>query len=535
MYAYLQQSMRETEERLVVEDGVDLSSLTDPNQEQPTLAWITDRLYLFNPSQLRWGMGTPALVYQTAVERKSKDLECRSDSEEESEHEEVQNMEDTYRPRSLIFVIEERPIAWTSWVFMRPPRHLKDLPPLTSYNRTLPNSNSTEAEDQACAHPSSISVACENDQEYYKMEQRKMKRARRMIRREKAERIIVADMKRMSALAFEKIRNSELAEPMPEVVDLELYIDFFRHRGEVPLKYRKIKIPKELKHLQRNVPSSSSDPNCSITKELTVNLCRMSAQELEEAISKKDTDENQAKTKEKDPGLCCKSLSRTKVASKGKSDDSDSDLENSNLENSDHESNQRASREPDKRVLAENVAAKSLLANVPGLSDFHLMQPQNVDQIINVAQVPAAKTQNQTTSQTSTPVTAHIQRIGQPRLEQKPENATPSTSSSTGHTTTKPSTLINILSQHLIRPANTVPSGSNVTGNSNGHASSTNTTSSGNNSNSTNSSTTTPTRRPPFINILSQQIIRPTQASKGAPNNGAYTVAETVLVSMLFT
>ncbi|VEN62493.1 unnamed protein product [Callosobruchus maculatus] len=380
-----------------------------------------------------------------------------------------------------------------------------------------------------------------------------MRKARRIIRREKAELRILAEMKRMSDLAFDELRNSESDEPSPEVVDLDLFIDFLKGRGKQPLRYKRVNLPHGvIKRLPKRVPS----PSRIITKELRVNICRLTKKEIEEKTSKKNRAKlaseslNRSKSSKKS---CESDLNGNKVASKGKPDDNDSDLENTNQRNTDHESNQRATPDTnqlDKRtplVLLHNVAARSVLANVPGLNDFHLMQPQNVDQIINVVQVPGAKTQMQTTSQTSTPVTAHIQRIGQPRpSEQKPENSTPvstnisnvvATSTSTGHTTTKtqPSTLINILSQQVIRPANIVPCGSAITGNSNGHTSNTNTTSSGNNSNSTcssgnSSSTTTPTRRPPFINILSQQIIRPTQASKGAPNNGAYTVTETVLV-----
>ncbi|KAJ8923694.1 hypothetical protein NQ315_010275, partial [Exocentrus adspersus] len=157
------------------------------------------------------------------------------------------------------------------------------------------------------------------------------------------------------------------------------------------------------------------------------------------------------------------------------------------------------------RVLLERISvdnksyARSVLANVPGLNDYQMMRPTNVNHIVNVVQVSGGRTAQTVpmqTTQTSTQVSPHIQRIGQPRVaDQKPEHSnsnasttTLTSASTTAKTTTTqpPSTLINILSQQIIRP---------VAGQSN-----------------------TIRRQTPLINILSQQIIRPSVPQKVTTN-----------------
>lgn len=151
------------------------------------------------------------------------------------------------------------------------------------------------------------------------------------------------------------------------------------------------------------------------------------------------------------------------------------------------------------RIHVDNKSyARSVLANVPGLNDYQMIRPSNVDHIVNVVQVSGGRsTQNvpMQTTQTSTQVSPHIQRIGQPRVvDQKPEHSSsiPSTTTFTTTTTTakttttQPSTLINILSQQIIRPVAT--------------------------------QSNTVRRQAPLINILSQQIIRPSQTQKTATN-----------------
>ncbi|CAH0562505.1 unnamed protein product [Brassicogethes aeneus] len=134
--------------------------------------------------------------------------------------------------------------------------------------------------------------------------------------------------------------------------------------------------------------------------------------------------------------------------------------------------------------------SSSLLNSVPGMDNYEHIRPANVNHIVNVVQIsggrPASNVSAQNT-QTSTQVTPHIQRIGQPRTE-KPEQTdseTPEIPTSTHAsatvtsgkpTTSQPSTLINILSQQIIRPGQ---------------------------------SNCVRTRPSPLINILSQQIIRP--------------------------
>ncbi|KAK5639316.1 hypothetical protein RI129_011808 [Pyrocoelia pectoralis] len=135
-------------------------------------------------------------------------------------------------------------------------------------------------------------------------------------------------------------------------------------------------------------------------------------------------------------------------------------------------------------------SASSVLAQVPGLNDLQMIRPSSVDRIVQVVQVPGARSVNNIpipNTQTSTQITPHIQRIGQPRTE-KPlpsdsemvvatTTATPSLT--TSNTTTESPTLINILSQQVVRPGNQ------------------------------NNCVNTKPRTSPLINILSQQIIKP--------------------------
>ncbi|GJQ66974.1 hypothetical protein Trydic_g21912 [Trypoxylus dichotomus] len=135
---------------------------------------------------------------------------------------------------------------------------------------------------------------------------------------------------------------------------------------------------------------------------------------------------------------------------------------------------------------SKKADAKSVLANIPGLNDTELIQPAPVDSIVQVVQIAGGRQNsavNSTNTQTSTQVSPHIQRIGQPR--DKPETSTENTNTvttiKTSTTNSKPAstqspTLINILSQQIIRPGQSNSSRS-LSG--------------------------------PLINILSQQVIRP--------------------------
>lgn len=161
--------------------------------------------------------------------------------------------------------------------------------------------------------------------------------------------------------------------------------------------------------------------------------------------------------------------------------------------------------------LEKRPDAKSVLANVPGLNDLQLIRPSVVDQIVQVVQIaggrPASNVAPQNT-QTSTQVSPHIQRVGQPRND-KPEQtseaptttsvATSTTASAAKPVASQPSTLINILSQQIIRPSQ-----SNCIRN----------------------------RTSPLINILSQQIIRP--ATTALPATKSTTSTNTAEVSRFF-
>lgn len=152
----------------------------------------------------------------------------------------------------------------------------------------------------------------------------------------------------------------------------------------------------------------------------------------------------------------------------------------------------------------KTFSINSLLNNVPGLHDTEMMRPSAVDNVVQVVQIAGGRssaTVQTPNNQTSTQVTPHIQRIGQPRID-KPESNTPDATTVTKSSTTttnakpssaQPSTLINILSQQIIRPgqsANTRPP------------------------------------RPPYINILSQQIIRPANSTTSSKHSTNTTSAE---------
>lgn len=143
------------------------------------------------------------------------------------------------------------------------------------------------------------------------------------------------------------------------------------------------------------------------------------------------------------------------------------------------------------RVILERLPLnsnyiRSVLSNVPGLNDYEMIRPSNVNHIVNVVQISGGRSTTTVpvqNTQTSTQISPHIQRIGQPRSD-KPEHNTNSevtaTTTSTLTTikpsTSQPSTLINILSQQMIRPGQ---------------------------------SNCVRSRSSPLINILSQQIVRP--------------------------
>ncbi|RZC42806.1 uncharacterized protein BDFB_000684 [Asbolus verrucosus] len=154
------------------------------------------------------------------------------------------------------------------------------------------------------------------------------------------------------------------------------------------------------------------------------------------------------------------------------------------------------------RLPLDSNYVRSVLSNVPGLNDYEMIRPSNVNHIVNVVQISGGRSTSSVpvqNTQTSTQITPHIQRIGQPRSD-KPEHNTnseipvmttappASTSTTIKPSTSQPSTLINILSQQIIRPGQ-----SNCVRN----------------------------RSSPLINILSQQIIRPatTQINKATTNS----------------
>ena len=154
------------------------------------------------------------------------------------------------------------------------------------------------------------------------------------------------------------------------------------------------------------------------------------------------------------------------------------------------------------RLPLDSNYVRSVLSNVPGLNDYEMIRPTNVNHIVNVVQISGGRSTSTVpvqNTQTSTQITPHIQRIGQPRSDKPEHNSnsdmpttstsvTPASAASTKPSTSQPSTLINILSQQIIRPGQ-----SNCVRN----------------------------RSSPLINILSQQIIRPatTQTNKTPLNS----------------
>uniref|UniRef100_A0A1Y1N9Y8 Uncharacterized protein n=1 Tax=Photinus pyralis TaxID=7054 RepID=A0A1Y1N9Y8_PHOPY len=152
-------------------------------------------------------------------------------------------------------------------------------------------------------------------------------------------------------------------------------------------------------------------------------------------------------------------------------------------------------------------SASSVLAHVPGLNDLQLIRPSSVDRIVQVVQVPGARSIGNVpvpNAQTSTQVTPHIQRIGQPRTEKPLASDSDSTTATTSATTTNAAsespTLINILSQQIIRPA-------------------------------TQNNCVKP-RASPLINILSQQIIKPAAAVSNSKVTSSSSTTDTQVNSI---
>ncbi|KAJ8950309.1 hypothetical protein NQ318_021167 [Aromia moschata] len=144
------------------------------------------------------------------------------------------------------------------------------------------------------------------------------------------------------------------------------------------------------------------------------------------------------------------------------------------------------------RVLLERIHidknyARSVLANVPGLNDYQMIRPTNVNHIVNVSKSLVADKPRVFPYKVLKPVprSVHISKeLDNPSV---PSTTTLTTTTTTVKTTTsQPSTLINILSQQIIRPVTT--------------------------------QSNTVRRQAPLINILSQQIIRPSQSQKTVAN-----------------
>ncbi|XP_063929223.1 uncharacterized protein LOC135141754 isoform X2 [Zophobas morio] len=166
------------------------------------------------------------------------------------------------------------------------------------------------------------------------------------------------------------------------------------------------------------------------------------------------------------------------------------------------------------RLPLDSNYVRSVLSNVPGLNDYEMIRPTNVNHIVNVVQISGGRSTSTVpvqNTQTSTQITPHIQRIGQPRSDKPEHNSnsdmpttstsvTPASAASTKPSTSQPSTLINILSQQIIRPGQ-----SNCVRN----------------------------RSSPLINILSQQIIRPatTQTNKTPLNSSQEVQTNSAKVS----
>ncbi|XP_019765180.2 uncharacterized protein LOC109540997 isoform X2 [Dendroctonus ponderosae] len=122
--------------------------------------------------------------------------------------------------------------------------------------------------------------------------------------------------------------------------------------------------------------------------------------------------------------------------------------------------------------------------NIPGLKDYSEILPRNVNHVVNVVQhtIPRSSSVTNQNTQTSTQVTPHIQRIGQPKLpdrkpdryENESDQAPASSPVSKSPLTTNASTLINILSNAKPGQMKSVTAS-----------------------------------QTPFVNILSQQVLNP--------------------------
>lgn len=203
-------------------------------------------------------------------------------------------------------------------------------------------------------------------------------------------------------------------------------------------------------------------------------------------------------------------------------------------------------------IIYEKSRTLEVLADVPGLNTLEMIRPSVVHPTVQVVQVTTnlqntqirpAKSQNSSTATTSniitsTPITAHIQRVGnipqtdKPQESDSQENQSPSSSSQsssescrvsivspdsgnqsetpspiTSAIATKPPnshatpTLVNILSQQIIRPAQ---------------------------------ANTSTNRNSALINILSQQIIKPpiTQLPQKIFNVGTSSLENVVNISV---
>lgn len=152
-----------------------------------------------------------------------------------------------------------------------------------------------------------------------------------------------------------------------------------------------------------------------------------------------------------------------------------------------------------------------VLADVPGLNSLEMIRPSVVQPTVQVVQVTTnlqntqqirpAKSQNATSATTSslitsTPVTAHIQRVGHvPQAEKLPEDSQENQSPGSSQSSTE--SRISIVSPDS------------------GHATQSETTSPITQATKPPNSQSTPT----LVNILSQQIIRPAQASTPTSRN----------------
>lgn len=122
--------------------------------------------------------------------------------------------------------------------------------------------------------------------------------------------------------------------------------------------------------------------------------------------------------------------------------------------------------------------------NIPGLKDYSEILPSNVNHVVNVVQhtIPRSSSITNQNIQTSTQVTPHIQRIGQPKLpdrkpdryENESDQAPTSSPVSKSPVTSHASTLINILSNPKPGQVKSVTAS-----------------------------------QTPFVNILSQQVLNP--------------------------